>query len=162
MATLVAVTYRNEETARQALNALADLQRQELIRIGDAIVATNDGDKVRLDQSINLTARGALGGALWGGLIGLIFLAPVVGAVIGAGAGALGGKLSDYGVDDNFAKELGEKVRPGEAALILLAHSDAPDRVASELRQHNFGGEIIYTNLSADAERRLRESVASV
>lgn len=160
MSTLVAITYRDEATARDALRALSDMQRQELIQIADAIIATHDGDKVRLDQSVNLAASGALGGAVWGGLIGLIFFVPVVGLVAGAAAGALGGKLSDYGIDDSFAKELGEKIKPGEAALILLARSDAPDRVAEELRKHDFGGEIIYTNMSADAEQQLRESVS--
>lgn len=157
MSTLVAITYPNPETAQQALATLAQLQKQELVQIADAIIATNEGDKVKLDQSINLTGAGALGGAFWGGLIGLIFLVPVVGAAVGAASGALGGKLSDVGIDDDFARQLASKVDTGKAALILLARSDAPDRVRDEMQKHNFGGELLYTNLSAESEQRLRD-----
>ena len=161
MSTLVAITYPDQETARQALATLTQLQKQELVQIADAIIATNEGDKVKLDQALNLTGAGALGGAFWGGLMGLIFLVPIAGAAIGAASGALGGKLSDYGIDDDFAKQLTAKVDPGKAALILMARSDAPDRVIDEMQKHNFGGEILYTNLSAEDEQRLRDSVSS-
>lgn len=156
MSTLVAIAYPSKDAAEKSLATITQLQKQELIRINDAIIATNEGDKVKLDQALNLTATGAVGGALWGGLIGLIFLMPVVGAAIGAASGALSGKISDFGIDDNFAKELAAKVDPGKAALILLARSDAPERVAEEVRKHNLGGELIYTNLSDEDEQRLR------
>lgn len=160
MSTLVAITYPNADAARQALTAVSGLQKQELIQIEDAVIATNEGDKVKLDQALNLTAAGAVRGGLWGGLIGLIFLMPVVGMAIGAAGGAISGKLSDYGIDDGFAKELAAKVEPGKAALLLLARSDAPDRVAAEVRKHNLGGEVLYTNLSAENEQRLRDLAA--
>lgn len=160
MATLVAITYPNAGAARDALAAVSGLQRQELVRIQDAIIATNEGDKVTLDQALNLTAVGAVSGGLWGGLLGLIFLIPVVGMAISAAGGAISGKLSDYGIDDGFAKDLAAKVEPGKAALLLLAESDAPDRVAAEVRKLNLGGEILYTNLSAEDEQRLRDLAA--
>jgi uncharacterized membrane protein len=160
MSSLIAIAYPNEDTARKAISTLGQLQKQELVRIQDAIIATHEGDKVKLDQSLNLTRAGALGGAVWGGLIGLIFLMPVVGAAIGAAAGALSGKVSDFGINDNFARELAAKVSPGKAALIVLAQSSAPDRVVEEMKKHNLGGELLYTNLSAADEQRLRESVS--
>lgn len=157
MSTLVAITYPNAGAARQALNALTGLQRQELIQIEDAVIATNEGDKVKLDQALNLTAAGAVSGAFWGGLLGLIFLMPIVGMAIGAAGGAISGKLSDYGINDEFAKDLAGKVQPGNAALLLLARSDTPERVAAEIRKLNLGGEVLYTNLSAEDEQRLRD-----
>jgi hypothetical protein len=64
---------------------------------------------------VPLVKRGALAGgssgALWGTLIGLLFLNPLAGMAIGAGvgaaSGALAGKLSDYGIPDDFIRELG-------------------------------------------------------
>lgn len=159
MAALIAVTYPNEDAARKAISTLAEMQKQQLIRIQDSIIATNQGDKVKLDQAVNLTGAGALSGAIWGGLIGLIFLVPVAGAVIGAAGGALTGKLSDYGINDRFAKDLAAKVGKGQAALIVMADSTAPDRVVDEMKKYNLGGEILYTNLSAEEEQRLRNSI---
>lgn len=161
MSTLIAVTYPNEGAARTALTTLAEMQKQQLIQIQDSIIATNQGDKVKLDQALNLTGAGALNGAIWGGLIGLIFMLPAVGALVGAAGGALSGKLADYGIDDNFAKELAAKVDKDRAALILMAQTNAPDRVVDEMKKQNLGGEILYTNLSAEEEQRLRDSVKS-
>ena len=76
--------------------------------------------KVKLHQSNKLAAGGAVGGALWGGLIGLIFFVPLFGMAIGAATGAATGALTDVGVDDNFMKDLGEKLQPGGAAVIVL------------------------------------------
>ena len=97
---------------------------------------------------------GAAGGALWGGLIGLIFLAPLVGMAIGAASGAAAGKFTDVGVDDNFLKQLAEKLEPGAAALIALGRSDAPDKLLERLRP--YGGHVIQTSLDAEAEERVR------
>ena len=63
---------------------------------------------------------GAASGALWGGLIGLIFFMPLFGMAIGAASGAAAGALSDHGVDDNFMKELGNKLPEGGAAVFVL------------------------------------------
>src|SRR5215207_11563581 len=110
MSTLIAIAYPDELTARRALAKLNELQKQQLIQIDDAVIAHHEGDKIKLEQAISTTATGAAGGALWGGLFGLIFLVPIAGLAIGAATGALAGKLSDYGVDDKFAKQVGEKL----------------------------------------------------
>ena len=135
MSTLIAIAYPDELTAKRALAKLGELQKQQLIAIDDAVIATHEGDKIKLDQSVGLTGAGAAGGALWGGLFGLIFLVPVAGLVIGAASGAIAGKLSDYGVDDKFAKEMGAKVTPGKAALVLLIRSATADRVVAEMKK---------------------------
>ena len=155
MSTLIAIAYPDELTAKRALAKLGELQKQQLIAIDDAVIATHEGDKIKLDQSVGLTGAGAAGGALWGGLFGLIFLVPVAGLVIGAASGAIAGKLSDYGVDDKFAKEMGAKVTPGKAALVLLIRSATADRVVAEMKKEQFGGELIQSNLSAEDEAKL-------
>jgi uncharacterized membrane protein len=155
MSTLIAIAYPDETTARAALGTLGDLQKQQLITIDDAVIAKNEGDKIKLDQGMSLTGAGAAGGALWGGLFGLIFLMPIAGMAIGAATGAIAGKLSDYGIDDKFAKEMGARVTPGKAALVLLVRSATTDRVVAEMKKHQFGGELIQTNLSAEDEAKL-------
>jgi uncharacterized membrane protein len=137
------------------------LQRQQLITIDDAVIARHQGDKIKLDQALSTTGAGAAGGALWGGLFGLIFLMPIAGMAIGAATGAIAGKLTDYGIDDKFAKEMAAKVGPGKAALVLLVRNATMDRVIAEMRKENFGGELLYTNLSQEDEDKLRQAAAA-
>src|SRR5258708_3894814 len=80
---------------------------QILIELGDAVIAVkHDDGTVKLNQLINTAAAGALSGGFWGTLVGMIFLMPLLGAAVGAASGALGGALTDYGINDNFMKEL--------------------------------------------------------
>jgi uncharacterized membrane protein len=163
MTTLITLTYPNGEQAKAALGLLQDMQRQQLIEIDDAVIAHHQGDKIKLEQAMNLTGAGAAGGALWGGLFGLIFLMPIAGMAIGAATGALAGKFTDYGIDDKFAKEMQQKLGPGETALVLMIRrSSAPDRVLAEMKRANLQGEIFQTNLSEADEQRLRDMAASV
>ena len=90
--------------------------------------------KVKLHQMYNLTASGAVGGGFWGVLIGLIFMNPLLGLVVGAGAGAVAGALSDVGINDDFMKQLAEKLTPGTSALFVLVDSDLTDKVLDALR----------------------------
>ena len=142
MSNLVAVAYPDEATAREVGQTLMDLQKEHSIELDDlAIAVRQDDGKVKLRQTFKPAASGAAGGALWGGLIGLIFLAPLFGMAIGAASGALAGKVSDVGVNDDFMKQLGAKLPPGGAALIMLGRADAPDRVLERVKP--YGGEVI-------------------
>lgn len=91
------------------------------------VVDRDEKGKVKLHQIHSPAARGAAGGALWGGLIGLLFLAPLFGMVIGAAAGGASGALVDVGINDTFMQQLGEKLHPGGAALIVLVRKVSPD-----------------------------------
>jgi uncharacterized membrane protein len=78
---------------------------------------------------------------------------------MGAAGGALGGSLNDVGIDDDFIRQVREKVTPGTSALFALTGgTTAPDRVIDELRQYDF--EIISTNLPEEQENKLREVFA--
>src|SRR5690349_7192365 len=160
MANLIAIAYPDEATAREVLNTLARLQTEKSIELEDAVIVTRNQDgKVKLHQTSKTAAMGATGGALWGGLIGLIFLAPLLGMAVGAAAGGAAGALTDVGVDDKFLKELGTKLEPGGAALIVLVHRSTPDKVLPEIAR--FGGDVIQSSLDNDAEERLREVLAA-
>ena len=78
---------------------------------------------------------------------------------MGAAGGALGGSLDDVGIDDDFIRQVREKVTPGTSALFTLTSgATAPERVIDELRQYDF--EIISTNLPEEQEKQLREAFA--
>jgi uncharacterized membrane protein len=70
--------------------------------------------------------------------------------------GAIAGKLTDIGIDDNFIKEVGQEIQPGNSALFLLVREATVDRLVERLRP--FEGRIIRTSLSAEDEMKLRET----
>jgi uncharacterized membrane protein len=158
MSTLVAIAYPDEATAGEVSQTLMELQKEHSIELDDLVVAIRNPDgKIKLKQSFKPAASGAAGGALWGGLIGLIFFMPLLGAAIGGATGAAAGALTDVGVDDNFMKELGQKLQPGGAALFVLVRSSTPDKVLPRISQ--YGGDVIHSSLSTEAEETLQEAL---
>jgi uncharacterized membrane protein len=161
MSTLVAIGYPDAETAEKVRQELVEATKEHLVTLEDAVVVVHGEDgKIKLNQAVSTTGAGAAGGALWGGLIGLIFLAPLLGMAVGAASGALGGKMADVGVNDNFMKELGAQLQPGAAALIALGQSDAGDKLIERVQP--YGGHVIQTSLSHEAEERLRTALEGV
>jgi uncharacterized membrane protein len=157
MSSLVVLAFEGRDTAEQMREKMFDLQKRELITIDDAaVVVRKPNGQVKVKQARSLVGAGALGGAFWGLLIGVIFWMPWLGMAVGALTGALSGKLTDYGIDDKFIKEVGQTVEPDSSALFLLAHDAVMDRITEELSEFEF--EIIETNLSPEDEDRLREA----
>jgi len=155
MADLMAITYPDEHRAAEVLATLKRLQHEYLIDLEDACVVTKDAQgKVKLHQSVNLTTTGAVSGAFWGSLIGLLFLMPLGGLAIGAAAGALSGALSDYGIDDDFIRQLSAQMTPGSSAIFLLIRKVTADKVEPELAK--FGGKILYTSVSKEMESKFQ------
>jgi uncharacterized membrane protein len=158
MSTLVAIAYPDAGTAEQVRTELVQLTKEHLLSLEDAVVVEHRPDgKIKLHQAMSPAGAGAVGGAAWGGLIGLLFLAPLFGMAIGAASGAVAGKVADVGVNDDFMKQLGAKLQPGAAALIMLGRADAPERVLERVKP--YGGEVIQTSLDTEEEERLRAAL---
>ncbi len=166
MAQLMVFGVSSPQTAEEVLDLAVELDRQELLELADAAwVERRPDGKVKLHQTLNLTAagaaQGAASGALWGTLIGLLFLNPLIGAAVGlgagAGAGALGGSLVDIGIDDDLIAAIGQTLEPGRAAVFFLARNTAVDRVVEAIKPYN--PTVIQTSLSRDSERELIEAL---
>ncbi|SDS72270.1 Uncharacterized membrane protein [Streptomyces sp. TLI_053] len=158
MATLTVWRFPTATGADEALDTLQKLQRQELIKVEDgAVVSWPDGArKPRTRHLGDLVGMGAVGGAFWGFILGLIFFVPLLGAALGAAGGALGGHLAHVGIDDDFVRQVREKVTPGTSALFVLSSDAVVDRVRAEFTGRQ--AELLETNLSAEEEARLREA----
>jgi len=160
MSDLVAIVYPSEAKAEEVRQRLLKLQKEYLINMGDAVIAVKtDAGSIKLNQLVNTTAMGAMTGSFWGLLIGVLFLNPILGVAIGAASGALGGALSDFGIDDNFMKELSANLHPGNAALFVLIKHMTADKVMKELKPH--GGVVLKTSLDETKEKALRDALAS-
>ena len=157
MSELIVIGYDSEADAEAARAELFGMAKEYLVDVADAVVArAEDNGKIKLNQMVNLWTMGASGGAFWGLLIGFLFMNPLLGLAVGAGAGALGGALSDYGINDNFMKEVAEVLQPGQAALFMMVRQHVSDRVIERLGEK--GGRIIRTNLDTTKEAALRDA----
>ena len=160
MSTLVVVAYDDAFQAEEVRLKLRRLQKDYLIDLEDAVVATKDDKgKVKLHQAINMTGAGALSGGFWGALIGMIFMMPLLGAAVGASAGAISGALTDVGIDDNFMKELASKMKQGSSVLFVLVRKATPDKVLAELT--GTGGTLLKTSLTHEDEAKLQAALSA-
>ena len=165
MSNLVVFDFDGVHTADEVLNKLRSLEY--LIDLEDACVVEREkGGKIHIKQAVNLTAFGAttggLRGAMWGALVGLLFMNPLagmaIGAITGAGAGALSGSLADYGIRDDFIKNLSQTIPEGSSALFVLFRSVTEDKVLAEIEPYK--PRVLKTSLSNEAEARLRAALS--
>jgi uncharacterized membrane protein len=158
MSTLVVLAFPTESGAQDVLTVITDLQRQQLITLEDAATVVRDADgKPQVKQATSLVGEGAWGGAFWGLLFGLLFFVPFLGLAIGAAAGALMGKFTDVGIDNNFIREVQNKIKPRQSGLFLLVRDVKLDRVLPAVEPYH--PQVLQTSLSAEQESRLRDAL---
>ena len=160
MSTLVVLTYDDQETGRQVLDELGNLQKMQLLTLEDAALAVkNDKGKVKVTQTLEKQATGtaALWGGFWGLLIGLFFVFPILWGLFGALMGGLFGKAADLGIDNKFIKEVGESLEPGGSAVFALVVEATEDKVLDDLSK--YGGHVYQTSLSEEDEELLKQAL---
>lgn len=160
MAKLIVFTYDNAEKATTVLQKVADLSREQLIEVTDAAVIVKDANgKVKVQQTMEALVKSSntVSGGFWGLLIGLIFGGPIFMALLGMGLGSLFGRKIDIGVDNQFIKNVGNDLAPGNSALFLLTEDITLDKVAEALRE--YGGTLYHTSLAKDAEETLAKAL---
>jgi uncharacterized membrane protein len=148
--------FETPDGAKNALGKLAELASQNSIILIDAATVTwpEGKKKPKTRQASNLVGGGALDGAFWGMLFGMIFFVPFLGMAVGAAMGSLSGKFSDFGIDDDFVKNVQSKVTEGTSALFVLSGAATEDKI-----REAFAGvemELISSNLSEEQEAELR------
>jgi uncharacterized membrane protein len=164
---VIAILFNDPGEAARLKTEVQKMQTDGLLKVEDAVVVVRDQDgKASYDTSTPLpgAGTGAAWGSLWGVLIGSIFLMPVAGLAIGAAAGALSGKLSKIGIDASFKQALNDQLRPNTSALLLRV-ADVKQRDAVLERVKGFAdteqakGQVLYTNLSTEAEQALETAL---
>ena len=166
MSELVAVSYPDVYRAGEVCAALQRLHREFLIEMEDAAYVTREEDgKIKLHQTqpvVGLaTGIGASRGGIWGALIGLLFMQPLLGmaagAVLGAASGAIAGRLADYGIPDQFVKDLAGKLQPGTSMLFVLFRKVTWEKVMPRISE--YGGTVMHSSLTPEAETRLQSAL---
>ncbi|PAV10608.1 hypothetical protein ASJ81_12970 [Methanosarcina spelaei] len=155
MSELIVFAFPNEKGASEMDEAINRLKKEQLITLDDAaIVVRNHDGKVKVKQAVDLVGTGTVGGAFWGMLIGLLFWMPWLGMAVGAITGAIAGKLTDYGINDDFIHEVAETIEPGGSALFLLISKWTEDKVLDELTM--FNPKVVRTSLSKEEEHKFK------
>jgi uncharacterized membrane protein len=176
MANLIVVGFKRDMyRASEVLNQLQAMNDDWVVDLHDAVaVYRDDNGKLRVDQSFQMTTgQGAAWGGLMGSLIGLTLAAipftagasavaagalaagAGAGAALGAGAGAIDAAWwkDEFGIPDDFVKQVGQMIQPGDSAIYALLRTANPDVVADEFR--GYGGTILSTTLSRDQQTKV-------
>lgn len=161
----------------RAAQVLTDFRQRgvNLFDLDQAItVSWEDRRNFIVDQSINLSREeDSRWARLWGAFIKVTLFQPfterlssAASKVAGRGTPATNGDsldrdwwVSDVGISENFVRDVGALVQPGESAIITLAEKLEPQRAASILR--DCGGSLIYTSLSGDQVNKVRRELTT-
>src|SRR5690242_14862521 len=158
MADLVVIGYPDETTAAAAADEARRLAADLIIQPDAIAVIVRDKDGTyHSSTSHHAVGSGATWGMFWGFLFGLLFFIPVFGMAIGAGMGALFGKIEKSSIDKQFQQQVRDMVQPGTSALFVVVEKVTPDKAVAALSK--YGGTVLKTSLSADAERQLQEAL---
>jgi len=160
---LLVISFDDPLRAQEFLLAAARLQRDDELRMHDAVIIRRDADGTsHVTETTDVTpGQAGLGAGVWGLLLGTLFGGPIGGLIAGAGAaggGALYAKLRDTGVKDATVHELREAVPAGRTAVALLvSHVSVADLQRELTRFPN--AELVETDMPPAAVNAVQEAL---
>jgi uncharacterized membrane protein len=165
---VVAILFPSATDAERLKTRLEELQDHVLLKIREAAVIVRDQDG-NVSYHTSTHQPGAGEGAAFGGLLGMllgsIFLTPVGGLAIGAATGALAGHLRKIEVDAEFKHALNDGLRPNSSVLVLrvdqVQSAEVREQLARFLTVEQIHGQVLYSNLSPEAEEALAAALQS-
>ena len=179
MSDLIVVGFHGKHRAAEVLDQLQQLDADWVIDLDDGVAAyRRDNGKLRVEQSLNLTGKqGGTLGATLGLLVGGLLAAPFTGgASAGAAATAIGSSAvamgsvgaifgstdaidwkERFGISDDFVKEVGGMIQPGDSAIFALLEPRERD-VASRYFSKS-GGKVLRTSLDPVKQAKLQETL---
>ena len=150
-----AATYADRDDAYADYDGLLTLHALDLVGTYDvALIDRDDQGKVHVKKHEKPTQHGAWGGIAVGALVGILFPPSVLGAAaVGGLAGGVGAHLKK-GMSRGDAKELGELLDRGQAALVVVGESRVEEQLSKTLTRAE---RTIEKQLDADADQLMRE-----
>jgi uncharacterized membrane protein len=178
MRDLIVVGYHEMQRAADVLTEL-QLLESESFELADAVAAHRAGDgRLHVDRSTHPTTKeGAGRGALLAGLLGALVVAPFTGGLslaaaattvgysalttgtLGAAVGAndAGAWKRELGISDDFVREVGGLLQPGDSAVFALVRAADPAPVTEWFR--GSGGTVLRTSLPPSQEEYLQQTL---
>ncbi len=147
--------YSDRADADADYEALLELHSADLVGSYDvALMYKDEAGKVHVTKHEKPTQHGAWTGAAVGALVGIIFPPSIIGAaVVGAAAGGGIGHVLG-GMSRGDAKELGEQLAAGQAALIVIGRSRIQEQLDKALSRAQKSEE---RQIDADGEKLAKE-----
>jgi len=126
--------YADRDDADADYDALLELHSADLVGSYDfALVYKDDEGKVHVTKHEKPTQHGAWTGAAVGALVGIVFPPAILGsALVGAAAGGGIGHAMG-GMSRSDAKELGDYLDAGQAALVVIGESRLQEQLDKAL-----------------------------
>ena len=137
---LTAAVYESEEQARRILDVLQLMHKGSTIILADLAMVTKESDgKVHIKETRELSgAKGATRGAIVTGIFGVIYPPSlIVTAAGGAAAGGLWGRFRDTGIKTGKLKEFGDRLTPGNAAVVALSEARHVPEIENAMGEWN-------------------------
>ena len=133
---IYAATYADQADALADYDNLIELHRAKLVGTYDVALISKDSEgKVHVGKHEKPTQHGAWGGIAVGALVGVLFPPSIIGAAaVGGVVGGVGGHLRK-GISRGDAKELGELLENGEAALVVIGESRLEEQLDKGLQR---------------------------
>jgi uncharacterized membrane protein len=176
---LIVVGFHGKHRAAEVLGQLEQLTDAWALDLKDGVAAyrTDDG-RLRIDQSVQPTTKeGAGWGVFIGSMIGALLAAPftaglstaAAASTLGLGAATMGTVSGvagaddadtfkrEYGISDDFVKEAGGMIQPGDSAVFAVIRGGNPQQIAERFR--GYGGQILKTTLSPLAAERVQQTI---
>jgi uncharacterized membrane protein len=153
---LIVAAFNDEKTAKEALKALKQAQKEKLIKIDNAAVLSKDEKgKLHIKETADMGGKkGAALGGVAGAAIGLIagpaLLVPVA---VGALVGGLTAKLRDSGFSNARLETLGESLKPGSSAIVAVVEHTWVSQVEDAMAEA--GADMMTASISADISAQL-------
>jgi uncharacterized membrane protein len=147
---VVIAAFEDEATAVDALHVLQEAHREDKLKFkAYAVVRRDEEKKLHVKETGD---PGGTAGAVSGGALGLAvgLLAGPVGlaAMAGAVMGGLAMKWFDSGVRNDEIRAAGESLKPGMAALVVLAEEGSEELIAEKLALN--GGAVVRAALAEE------------
>ena len=178
---LIVLSFRGKERASEVLTRLLQLAYDGTIDLFDGVAAYRTADgRLHIDDSIQpLRREGAGWGAVWGAWLGALIVGPftaglslaaaaastgVAAAATAAAGAAIGARDAtksklEHGVSEDFVRQVGAAIQPGDSAVFAILETKHGDRVIERFR--GYGGTVLRTTLSPDVVARIQESLAT-
>lgn len=152
---LYAATYADRADAEADYDSLLALHAASLLGTYDVALIFKDADgKIHVHKHEKPTQHGAWGGIAVGALVGVLFPPSILGAAaVGGVVGGLGGHFRK-GMSRGDAKELGELLDGGEAALIVVGESKLEEQLEKVLTRAE---KAVEKEIDAEAKEFKRE-----
>ena len=156
---IYAATYAERADADADYDTLLDLHSAKLVGTYDVALVTKDHDgKVHVEKHEKPTQHGAWTGIAVGAVVGILFPPSVLGAAVAGGVG--GGVIGHLwrGMSRGDAKELGELLDDGQAALIVVGESRVGEQLDKALTRAEKSIEKEVDADSKEFQRELKEA----